>query len=253
MHTAPGAKATDTATKSPLAKPATESMTKSPVAKPATETATKSPLAGTPATETATKSPLAAKAATDTATRKPAAASAAKAAVVDDFDFTAPVEIVNPFGEGKVNVSSEDLDFTAHAEAAAAAAAPADGAAAAPALEPHPEKSPAPGAKPAKPDKPKRDTIRLPSAMIVGAWVEVLDADGETRTPARLHYVSPMKSHFLFVDRQGKKVYECSRSMLSRRLKLGEVNLLDGEPDASLFDRIMGGLFGKLRATAPAT
>jgi hypothetical protein len=61
-----------------------------------------------------------------------------------------------------------------------------------------------------------------------------------------------MKSHFLFVDRRGKKVYECSRSMLARRIKLGEVALLDGEPDASLFDRIVEGLFGKLKATAPA-
>jgi hypothetical protein len=86
----------------------------------------------------------------------------------------------------------------------------------------------------------------------VGAWVEILDADGETRSPARLHYVSPMKSHFLFVDRQGRKVFECSRSMLARRLKLGEVGLLDGEPDASLFDRIMDGIFGKLKAGAPA-
>ena len=40
--------------------------------------------------------------------------------------------------------------------------------------------------------------------------------------------------------------------MLARRLKLGEVTLLDGEPDASLFDRIMDGLFGKLKAAAPA-
>jgi hypothetical protein len=63
---------------------------------------------------------------------------------------------------------------------------------------------------------------------------------------ARLHYVSPMKSHFLFVDRKGNKVYECSRSMLARRLNNFEIAILEGEPDASLFDRIMEGLFGKL-------
>jgi hypothetical protein len=61
-----------------------------------------------------------------------------------------------------------------------------------------------------------------------------------------------MKSHFLFVDRKGTKVFECSRSMLARRMKLGEVGILDGEPDASFFDRIMDGIFGKLRAGAPA-
>ena len=89
--------------------------------------------------------------------------------------------------------------------------------------------------------------IRLPSAMVVGAWVTVTGSEGEERT-ARLHYVSPLKSHFLFVDRKGEKVYECSRSMLARRLALGEVALRDEEPDASLFDRILEGLFGKLKA-----
>ena len=222
----PAKSATESMTKSPVAKSPTESMTRSPVAKSPTETATKSPLKSP--TETATKSPLAGKSATDTATRKPAPA-------VDEFDFTAPVTINNPFGEGQVAVSSEDLDFTPHT----------DGAPAAPALEPAKKEAKPGGAKP-------RDTIRLPSRIVVGAWVEVLDADGETRTPARLHYVSPMKSHFLFVDRKGKKVFECSRSMLARRIKLGEVGVLDGEPDASLFDRIMDGLFGKLGKPAPA-
>ena len=43
-----------------------------------------------------------------------------------------------------------------------------------------------------------------------------------------------------------------ARIVLARRLKLGEVRLLDGEPDASLFDRIMEGIFGKLAERAPA-
>jgi hypothetical protein len=114
-------------------------------------------------------------------------------------------------------------------------------------VQPPPAEPAAKGLKAAK-----RETIRLPSAMVIGAWVEVLDADGDNRQVARLHYISPMKSHFLFVDRKGKKVYECSRSMLSRRLKLGEVAMLDGEPDASLFDRIMDGIFGKLGKPEPA-
>jgi hypothetical protein len=204
-------------------------MTRSPAAKSATETATKSPLAAS-ATQTATKSPLAGKSPADTATRKPVAP------VAEELDFTAPVTVNNPFGEGQVAVSSEDLDFTAQPEAAVATAAPA--------LEPVKKESKPGGAKP-------RDTIRLPSRLVVGAWVEVLDPEADTRTAARLHYVSPMKSHFLFVDRKGRKVFECSRSMLARRLKLGEVGILEGEPDASLFDRIMDGIFGKLK-TAPA-
>lgn len=196
----------------------------------------------------ATKDPRAATATAATATAARDARTPPKPApaAADDeaLDFTAPVEVVNPFGGGTIAVTSEDLDFTA----AAPEGAPAEGAAIAVAA-PAPAQ---PAGGKAKPEKVKRDTIRLPSAMVVGAWVEILATDGETRTPAKLHYVSPMKSHFLFVDRQGKKVFECSRSMLSRRLKLGEVTLLDGEPDASLFDRIMDGIFGKLKATAPA-
>ena len=191
-----------------------------------------------PGTETATKRP-----ATETATKKPLPPPD------DILDFTAPVEVNNPFGEGKVAVSADDLDFTA-AEAAAAATTSAPAAAGAPTLAPT-AAAPAgakPGGKPAKP----RDTIRLPSAMVVGAWIDVLDQDGETHRIGKLHYVSPMKSHFLFVDRKGAKVYECSRSMLARRLKLGEIQLLEGEPDASLFDRIMTGIFGKLKTPVPA-
>jgi hypothetical protein len=155
----------------------------------------------------------------------------------DLLDFTAPVTVNNPFGVGTVDVSSEDLDFTAAPDVPAANPPPASAA-----------KS-GPRERAARASK----SVRLPSAMVTGAWVEILlDADADRREPALLHYVSPMKSHFLFVDRQGKKVYECSRSMLARRLKLGEVRVLDGEPDASLFDRIMEGLFGKLKAKAPA-
>jgi len=233
----------------PAAQSATESMTKSPVAKPAaaTESMTKKPsvtesMTKRPAvTESMTKRPSV----TESTTKRPSATESvtkkpAPAPVAEELDFTAPVTVNNPFGQGQVAVSSEDLDFTAQQAAAQAAAQAPSTATTAEA-----PKSPKPAGKP-------RDTIRLPSAMVVGAWVEVLDADGETRHAARLHYVSPMKSHFLFVDRKGRKVFECSRSMLARRLKLGEVGLLDGEPDASLFDRVMGGLFGKLRTAAPA-
>jgi hypothetical protein len=220
----------------PAAKTATESMTKKPAA---TDSTLKKPAA----TDSSLKKPAAApsdstlkKPVADTVTKKPVAP--AKPAVEDELDFTAPVEVNNPFGAGKVAVSSDDLDFSAAPQAPAAAVA----------LAPTEEKD----AKGKAAKAAKRETIRLPSAMIVGAWVDVLDADGVTHQSGKLHYVSPMKSHFLFVDRKGRKVFECSRSMLARRIKMGEVTLLEGEPDASLFDRIMDGIFGKLRNGAPA-
>ena len=152
--------------------------------------------------------------------RGPKASTAIKPPPPTALDFTRAINVESPFGGGKVEVSDDDLDFTGHA--------------------PQPVKRARPAQK-----------VRLPAAMVVDAWVRIEDRQAHTERPARLHYVSPLKSHFLFVDRQGNKVYECSRSMLAKRLSLGEVVLLDGEPDESLFDRILEALFGKLGRSVP--
>jgi hypothetical protein len=170
----------------------------------------------------------------------------------EQLDFTQPLTVNNPFGEGQVDVSAEDLDFTAAMEGSP------------PALEEQaaPAGSPAKPAAPAAPGKTTpqqaaapylakfKTPVRIPSTFVIGTWVEILKED-DTKQYALLHYVSPMKSHFLFVDRRGKKVYECSRTMLSRRMKLGEVKMLEGEPDPPLFDRLMEGLLGKARGGLP--
>jgi hypothetical protein len=167
-------------------------------------------------------------------------AKPAPAPHADLLDFTAPVVVANPFGEGNVQVATDDLDFTA-----ATAASPSAG----PELEPT---TAAAAPSTASPGRAKRaQTIPLPARLVVGTWVEITDADEKTHY-GKLHFVSPMKSHFLFVDRKGNKVYECSRSMLARRIESLEIVLLDGEPDASLFDRIMTSLFGKLGQSVPA-
>jgi hypothetical protein len=160
----------------------------------------------------------------------PAPAKPKAAAPAPALDFIAKVTVDNPFGGGKVEVTDDDLDFTATI-APVAAPQPVAGAA-------------------KRPSRPAQK-VRLPATMEVGAWVAVEDAQSRNQRPARLHYVSPLKSHFLFVDRQGNKVFECSRSMLARRLAMREVVVLAGEPDSSLFDRIMEGIFGKLKK-APA-
>ncbi len=187
----------------------------------------------------------------------PAPGKAVNARFVDTsaefMDFTEAVIVNNPFGAGQVAVSSEDLDFTA---------APAEGAmgvegATLPPPPPTPRPEPGGGGETVagegqqKPRPKPASTVRLPTGMVMGAWVEIVAEDGVTRHATKLHYVSPMKSHFLFVDRKGHKVYECSRTKLARRIKLGEVTMLDREPDVSLFDRILAGLFGKLKAPLP--
>jgi hypothetical protein len=64
--------------------------------------------------------------------------------------------------------------------------------------------------------------------------------------------VSPLQSRFLFVDRRGTKVYECSRAMLVMRLTVGEVKVLAGPPDPPLFENMMSGVFKKMSKPVPA-
>ena len=83
----------------------------------------------------------------------------------------------------------------------------------------------------------------------MGAWVEFREPDDPSvRRPARLIFVSPHKSRYLFaVGRAGKEIIQCSRAEIGRRLRIGEAVKLDKPPEESLFDRIMGTLLGKLR------
>jgi len=133
------------------------------------------------------------------------------------LDFTAPVTVQNPFGGGKVEV--EDLDFTA---------------------------KPAAGAK--------RDAIpaELPANLAVGTWVGIRETDNkEARRSAKLSFISPLKTRYLFVDGQGKTTLDCSRADLARRFLTGEVVIMDKVPEVPLFDRITEGLVGKLGGGKP--
>ena len=184
-----------------------------------TTTATKSPAVGT---STATRSPLA-----DGKAASPAAAAAK--AEEDALDFTAEITVQNPFGGGEVKV--DELDFT-EAPAALEAAAPA--------------KAPAKGTTP---EAKKAKDLALPSKLKEGAWVgirpQTQDPDAP-RQPAKLLYMSPLKSRFLFSDRGGRTVLECHRADLARRFKLREIVMIKGDPDASLFERIVKGVMDRL-------
>lgn len=166
-----------------------------------------------PGTTTVTKSPLAAPAASEE----------------DALDFTAEITVKNPFGGGEVKV--DELDFT-DAPAALEPAAPA----------------PPKGAKPAPPKKPAKETA-LPSKLQEGVWIGIRAPEpDEPRRPAKLLYMSPLKTRFLFCDRGGKTALECNRSELSRLFRLREVVILRDSPDASFFERIIRGVMAKLGA-----
>jgi hypothetical protein len=138
-----------------------------------------------------------------------------------DLDFSAPVTVRNPFGEGEVAVSSLDLDFSEF-----------EG-----------------GRAPAKSGSMETNPVE---ALVVGMWVEFR----ETSRPApprsgKLIFVTPRKTRYLFAfDRAGKDIIPFTPGELAHRFRLGDAIIIAEPHEESLFDRIMRGLVGKLRATA---
>jgi hypothetical protein len=165
---------------------------------------------------------------------KPAGTKPAQAA--EELDFTAPIAV--KIGNEVVQVEKGDeLDFT-EAQAAEAAPAPAPTAGA-------PAGASA-GAKPVAPREIPKE-VKLPSKLKEGVWIGIRSQDLDApRQPAKLLYVSPLKSRFLFCDRRGKTVLECTRSDLAKRFRMRDVVILSESPDASLFERIINGVLGKL-------
>lgn len=152
------------------------------------------------------------------------AAADAKAAAAS-LDFTAPVTVKNPFGGGEVQVMNL-ADFTA---------TPVD---------------PKQRAQ-AKAQLKSSLSVDPPENMELNTWLEFRPkGDGEEKRAAKVMFVSPKKTRYLFSDRRGKNVLELTRAEIVRRLRTGEVVRLDEEPKEPLFDRIMTGLVDKLKAPA---
>ena len=150
----------------------------------------------------------------------PAAPGAAQRSA-SSLDFTAPVTVKNPFGGGQVEV--EDLDFTVKPAAGPAGA------------------------------RNEATVAELPPNLKVGTWVGIrAKNDKEPRKSAKLSFISPLKTRFLFVDKQGKTTLDCSRADLARRFQTGEVVFMDKVPEVPLFDRLTEGLVGKLGGSAKA-
>jgi hypothetical protein len=154
----------------------------------------------------------------------PAEAASGKGAAAASLDFTAPVTVKNPYGAGVVQVTG--LDFT-----------------------------------PQPVDKKQRAAAKAllksslsvdpPADMEMGTWVEFRPkGDGEEPRAAKLLFVSPKKTRYLFSDRRGQNILELTRAEIVHRLRIGEAVRLDEEPKEPLFDRIMSGLVDKLKTPA---
>lgn len=134
----------------------------------------------------------------------------------DSLDFTKVITIRNPFGGGKVHVKElETMDVRTAATPRA---------------------------------KGEVNDVELIKNLKEGTWVEFRETVAEdAHRQAKLSYISPLRSSFLFVDQLGKTVKECSRTDLGRLVRLGMVVVVEGvAEEAPLFDRMMAGVIGKL-------
>jgi hypothetical protein len=135
------------------------------------------------------------------------------------LDFSAPVTMRNPFGEGEVKVAGMAAEL-------------AD------------DKAGRRRWDPSNPDNLK-----------VGDWLEFKEpaaegAEAKPARPARLIFVTPRRTRYVFCDRGEKDYIECTRAEISRRLKAGEAVLMEDEPEVPFFERIMGGVMGKMKKKA---
>lgn len=133
------------------------------------------------------------------------------------------VKVKNPFGEGEIEVeevSFNDLPgfFSGGAAASQAPAGPVD------------------------------EFSEKASRLAEGDWVEI-HQEGKEAVQARLSFISPYRSTFVFSNRKGQKVAEYSSYQVTSYLRSGRLLILEGTP---LFDRAFGNLVNILRKGAEA-
>jgi len=134
--------------------------------------------------------------------------------------FTASIRVRNPYGAGTVEVSELELQAASQAE----------------------------------PARYGRNADPGVEGLKQGDWVEfkvTREGEEEERRPVRLIFISPRKTRYIFCDRGQKDYIECTRSEIARRLRAGEAVVMEEEPEVPFFERIMGGVIGKMRG-APA-
>jgi hypothetical protein len=135
------------------------------------------------------------------------------------LDFTAPVTMRNPFGEGDVKVTGAAADLADN-----------------------------------KGGRRRWDPTN-PDNLRVGDWLEfkeppVEGAEPKPDRPARLIFLTPRKTRYVFCDRGEKDYIQCTRSEITRRLRTGEAIIMDEQPEVPFFERILGGVMSKMKGKA---
>lgn len=97
----------------------------------------------------------------------------------------------------------------------------------------------------APPDLGEEDEhLRQVTAMKVGTWVEFTGADGG-KERAKLSWISPISSKYLFVNRKGLKVADKTVQALAVEIRRGDAAILEEVP---LFDRALDAIVERLKA-----
>ena len=85
--------------------------------------------------------------------------------------------------------------------------------------------------------------LRLAREIRVGTWVEFADDQGN-RERAKLSWISPISSKYLFVNRRGLKVCDKTVFALAAEMRRGSTIVLEEVP---LFDRALDAIVARLR------
>ena len=87
--------------------------------------------------------------------------------------------------------------------------------------------------------------LQQAKAMKVGTWVEFTNAETGVKERAKLSWISPISSKYLFVNRKGLKVADKTVFALSAELRRGSTMILEEVP---LFDRALDAIVERLKA-----
>ena len=89
------------------------------------------------------------------------------------------------------------------------------------------------------------ESLRQVKAMKVGTWIEFTGVDGTTKERAKLSWISPISSKYLFVNRKGLKVADKTVQALAIEIRRGDAAILEEVP---LFDRALDAIVERLKA-----
>ena len=97
-------------------------------------------------------------------------------------------------------------------------------------------------------EPPTENWVQAVRELKVGTWIEFTDGTG-SKERAKLSWISPISSKYLFVNRKGLKVADRTAAQLAADLSAGHVTVLEEVP---LFDRALDAIVERLKAAHAA-